>query len=86
MAIGNRKFTSFDEREFLGGPPRAAAGSTLTVDFSDYKEGIGIATLSFTADINGGYNGTYYIDGNHRVDFQNKDNFNITGTDYADTI
>lgn len=86
MAIGNRKFSSFDERDFLLAPPRAARGAALVVNFSSFQEGIGIQTLGFTADINGGYDGSYYIDANHRVDFQNKTAFKITGTDYADTI
>ena len=88
MAIGNRKFSSFDQRDFIGisGPPRAAKGSALVVNFASFKEGIGIHTNGFTADINGGYNGSYYIDSNHHVDFKNVSTFKITGTDYADTI
>ncbi len=88
MAIGDRKFSSFDQHDFIGigGPSRAATGSALAVNFLSFKEGIGIHTNGFTADINGGYDGSYYLDSNHHVDFSNVSTFKIASTDYADTI
>ncbi len=74
------------EAQFVGGPPRLFAGGQLVVDFSNIKEGIGVQTISFSQDLNGQYAGTYYVDGNHRVDFSAVDTFKITGTDYADSI
>ena len=89
MAKGNvsRRVTDTNTLDalFVGGPHRLAAGQ-LVVDFSNIKEGIGVQTISFTQDLNGQYDGTYYLDGNHRVDFVDVDTFKVTGTDYADSI
>lgn len=64
----------------------AASSTNLVVDFSYFKEGYGFSTPTFDADINGGFTGYYYLDNNHRVDFSNILTFQITGTDYADSI
>lgn len=84
--IAFRRNTDVGDLTGVGGPPRAFAANQLVVDFSNIKEGIGVSTSGFSQDLNGQYSGTYYLDGNHRVDFAAVDTFKVTGTDYADTI
>ena len=83
------KFKINDEREsgvvVAPGSLANTNNDLLTVDFSYFAEGYGIST-SFSNDSNGGWRGYYYIDANNRADFVSIERFNITGTDYADTI
>lgn len=86
MAKASAFRRAFDASESIVGGARLLAGNQLVVDFSNIKEGIGVQTISFSQDLNGQYSGTYYVDGNHRVDFAAVDTFKITGTDYGDSI
>ncbi len=58
----------------------------LTFDWSDFAEGYGFYTSSFSVDATGGYRGTYYADSITREDFISIERFNITATNYGDNI
>lgn len=85
MAIGNRRGRSEDEQAF--GLPRLANTNddVLTFDLSGFAEGYGFTT-SISTDSNGGYRGYYYADNTTRIDFLSIERFNITATNYADSI
>lgn len=78
-----------DTATFSEGYDRFTAGSldtdTLIVDYSAQGTNAGIST-SFTVDTNGGWYGYYYVDGNTRADFSSVEKFQITGTNYDDSI
>ena len=86
MAYSTRTAHRYEPRDVFA--PRREANTSndlLTVDFSYFNEGIGIQS-SLNDDATGGYRGYFYIDGLNRVDYTSIERFNITGTDYADTI
>ena len=75
-------------KALINGPVRAAntADDLLTLDWSGYAEGYGFNTYNFAADATGGWRGYFYLDGTTRLDFTSIERFNITGTDYNDSI
>ena len=76
-----------DTQDLVTGPrPAANTNDDLfTLDLSGFQEGYGFST-SITADATGGYRGEFYLDSGARYAFTSIERFNITGTDYADTI
>ena len=79
---GNDTFTTY------AGHDRYTAGvgrDKLVMDFSGQDFGGGI-TYSQTADTDGGYKGYFYINNSAYIEYSSVEQFNLTGTAYADTL
>ena len=91
MARGNTLRRNIDthalDAMFGGARGRIVTGpdDLFTLDLSSFKEGYGFST-NISVDATGGYRGEFYLDASSRYGFVSIERFNITGTNYADTI
>ena len=79
-----------DTATFFGGDDDFNAGAgardTLVIDYSALDTEDAISTTIGVDNDNGGFRGTYYVNGAARVDFTGAEVFQVTGTKNNDTI